>query len=113
MKIARTRTPTRTPLWPPSRRLGGLSGTAVPAVFWLGAIISTWAAWDFLHDNGWTLTNHATSEVPWPSGTALADTGWVMNVTFALSGLLLLVFARAFRRELRRPVASRIAGDCS
>jgi hypothetical protein len=49
-------------------------------------------------------------DVPWPSGTALAEHGWIQSANFALSGTLLFVFVRALRREFRRPVSGRIAG---
>lgn len=37
----------------------------------------------------------------WPSGLALGPHGWIMNVSFILSGALLMVFAVGLRRRLR------------
>ena len=90
------------------RRLGALAGMVAPAIFFAGVVLATWLGWDYLHNHGWELTDHGN--VPWPSGTALAEHGWVQSANFAVTGLLLLGFVTAWRRELPRTTAARAAG---
>lgn len=100
---ARSRTALSVP-----RRIAALAGIAAPLIFWAGIVLATWLAWDFLHAQGWSVLDQGN--VPWPSGTALAEHGWVQSANFALTGTLLFLFVRALRREFRRPVAGRVAG---
>src|SRR5919106_1751446 len=93
--------------WPP-RRIAALAGIAAPLIFLAGIILATWLAWDYLHARGWSVLDQG--DVPWPSGTALAEHGWVQSANFALTGTLLFLFVRTMRREFRRPIAGRIAG---
>lgn len=97
----------RTPLWPLPPRVAAGAGIAAPLIFWAGITLATWLGSDFLRAHGWSLWEPGDS---WPSATALAEHGWIQSATFALTGTLLFVFIRAFRREFRRPRAGRIAG---
>ena len=94
--------------WPPPRRIAALAGIAAPLIFLAGIILATWLAWDYLHARGWSVLDQG--DVPWPSGTALAEHGWVQSANFALTGTLLFLFVRTMRREFRRRIAGRIAG---
>jgi hypothetical protein len=88
-------------------RAAALAGMAAPVVFFVGVTLSTYLSRDFLEAHGWTFTDHG--DVPWPSGTALAEHGWITNATFAVTGLLLLAFVGALRREFRRRRSGRVA----
>ncbi len=88
-------------------RLAALTGIAAPLIFLVGVLLATWNAWDFLHAHGWSVADHAA--VPWPSGTVLAEHGWVQSANFAITGTLLLVFVRALRHEFRPGRSGQIA----
>jgi len=64
----------------------------------LGSVITilTIVERDFMTSIGWKL------RVPldWPSGLALGPYGWIMTLTFAASGILIIIFAVGFRSSL-------------
>jgi len=64
----------------------------------LGSVITilTIVERDFMTSIGWKL------RVPldWPSGLALGPYGWIMTLTFAASGILIIIFAAGFRSSL-------------
>jgi hypothetical protein len=88
------------------RRFGAVAGMAAGPLFLAVVALVTWAELDYLHGLNWRYTKD--NPVPWPSATALGPHGWVQVVNFALAGLLLLIFVRAFRAELRG-IAGRVA----
>ena len=75
--------------------IGGLIG---PVLF--GGIITslTILKYDFLLSIGWHPLNAPTFD--WPSGLALGDYGWIMTLTFILSGLMMTIFASGLRLSL-------------
>jgi hypothetical protein len=64
----------------------------------LGSVITilTIVKRDYMTSIGWKL------RVPldWPSGLALGPYGWIMTLTFAVSGLLIIIFAVGLRFSL-------------
>jgi hypothetical protein len=88
-------------------RAAALAGMAAPAVFAAGVTLATYLARGFLDRHGWTVTDHGG--VPWPSGTALAEHGWIQSANFAVTGLLLLACVGALRRERGRQRSARVA----
>jgi hypothetical protein len=79
-------------------RLAALAGIIGP--FLLGAVITTLTVVerDFMTSIGWKLQ----APLDWPSGLALGPYGWIMTVTFLISGLLIIVFASGLRLCLPR-----------
>jgi hypothetical protein len=73
-------------------------GLAAGPLFLSVVGLLTWAELDDLHRLGWGYTKD--NNVPWPSGLALGHIGAIQILNFAVTGLLILVFARAFRHEL-------------
>jgi hypothetical protein len=77
-------------------RLAAWAGIIGPLL--LGIVITTLTIveWDFMTSIGWNL------RVPldWPSGLALGPYGWVMTLTFAISGILIMIFAAGLRYSL-------------
>ena len=77
-------------------RLAAYAGIIGP--FLLGSVITilTMVERDFMTSIGWKL------RVPldWPSGLALGPYGWIMTLTFAISGILIMVFAAGLRFSL-------------
>ena len=88
--------------------MAALSGMVAPALFLAGVIVITWVEYDFMHELGWSLTDHGDSA--WPSGLAQWPHGWAQIVNYAVFGLLLLVFVTGLRGEFRRRRSRRIAG---
>jgi hypothetical protein len=77
-------------------RLAVYSGIIGP--FLLGSVITilTVAERDFMTSIGWKLR----APLDWPSGLALGPYGWIMILTFAISGILIMVFALGLRFSL-------------
>jgi hypothetical protein len=77
-------------------RLAAYAGIIGPVL--LGSVITilTIAERDFMTSIGWKL------RVPldWPSGLALGPYGWIMTLTFAISGILIMIFALGLRLSL-------------
>ncbi len=77
-------------------RLAAYAGIIGPIL--LGSVITilTIVERDFMTSIGWTL------RVPldWPSGLALGPYGWIMTLTFAISGILIIIFAVGLRFSL-------------
>jgi hypothetical protein len=77
-------------------RLAAYAGIIGPVL--LGSVITilTIVERDFMTSIGWTL------RVPldWPSGLALGPYGWIMTLTFAVSGILIIIFAAGLRFSL-------------
>lgn len=79
-------------------RLAALAGILGP--FLLGSVIAilTVVEREFMASIGWTLA----APLDWPSGLALGPYGWIMTLTFLLSGVLIIVFAAGLRLGLRQ-----------
>jgi hypothetical protein len=77
-------------------RIAACAGIIGPVL--LGSVITilTIVERDFMTSIGWKL------RVPldWPSGLALGPYGWIMTLTFAVSGILIIIFAAGFRFSL-------------
>jgi hypothetical protein len=83
-------------------------GMLFPAVF--GGVVAylTYTELDFLPLLGWNPLTNPTQD--WPSGLALGPGGWLMQLGFGLSGLLLGGFAWGMRRAFRGSHTGRWAG---
>lgn len=77
-------------------RLAAYAGIVGP--FLLGSVITilTIVERDFMTSIGWMLK----APLDWPSGLALGPYGWFMTLTFAVSGILIIIFALGFRFAL-------------
>ena len=74
-------------------RLAAYAGIVGPVL--LGSVITilTIAERDYMTSIGWRLR----APLDWPSGLALGPYGWIMTLTFAVSGVLIVIFAAGFR----------------
>jgi uncharacterized protein DUF998 len=86
-------------------QLAALAGMIGPLL--LGGVITTLTILerDFMLSIGWKLD----APLDWPSGLALGPIGWLMTLTFFLSGLLIIVFASGLGLSLPRLRSARIA----
>ena len=89
----------------PRSKLAVLAGIIGPLL--LGSVITllTILERDFMLSIGWKLN----APLDWPSGLALGPLGWIMTVTFLISGILILVFALGLRLSLPRVYSAGIA----
>src|ERR671938_722543 len=69
---------------------------AGPALFALVVVTLTIAQFGFMAGIGWRPI--ADPAGAWPSGLALGPYGWAQSLNFAVSGLLLIVFALGLHR---------------
>jgi hypothetical membrane protein len=65
----------------------------------------TLVKYEFLLSLGWHPIHDPTFD--WPSGLALGRLGWIMTLTFILTGLLMTLFARRLFLDLKRGRASQ------
>lgn len=74
-------------------RLAAYAGIVGPVL--LGSVITilTIVEHDYMTSIGWMLR----APLDWPSGLALGPYGWIMTLTFAVSGILIIIFAAGFR----------------
>lgn len=74
-------------------RLAAYAGIVGPVL--LGSVITILTIWerDYMTSIGWMLR----APLDWPSGLALGPHGWIMTLTFAVSGILIVMFAAGFR----------------
>ena len=79
-------------------RLAVLAGIIGPLL--LGSVITilTILQRGFMTSIGWRLE----APLDWPSGLSLGPFGWIMTVTFLVSGLLIILFASGLRLRLPR-----------
>ena len=77
-------------------KIAALAGIIGPLL--LGSVITllTILERDFMLSIGWKLN----APLDWPSGLALGPIGWIMTLTFFVSGILILVFASGLRLSL-------------
>lgn len=81
-------------------KLAARAGILGPALFGFVLITLTILKYDFLLTLGWHPINDPTFD--WPSGLALGAYGWIMTLTFILSGLMMTIFASGLRLSLPR-----------
>ena len=79
-------------------KLAARAGIVGPILFGLVLLILTFAEHDFLLSLGW----RPLEPLDWPSGLALGPYGWIMTLTFIVSGLLMILFASGLHRSLPR-----------
>ena len=77
-------------------RGAAIAGIVGPALFALVVIVLTVIQYDFMLGIGWQPV--ADPAGAWPSGLALGPYGWAQSLNFAVSGLLLVVFALGLHR---------------
>ncbi len=71
--------------------MAALAGMAGPVLFTVTLAALTVAQYDFMRGIGWRPI--ADPAGAWPSGLALGPYGWLQDANFAVSGVLLAVFA--------------------
>jgi hypothetical protein len=81
-------------------KLAARAGILGPILFGFVVTTLTILNYDFLLSLGWHPINDPTLD--WPSGLALGPYGWVMTLTFILSGMLMILFASGLRLSLPR-----------
>ena len=81
-------------------RTAALAGVLGPPLF--AAVLAALTAfqYDFMLGIGWRSFGDPSGA--WPSGLALGPYGWLMDLGFAVSGILLMVFAFGLHRGLPR-----------
>ena len=79
-------------------RIAAWAGIIGPLL--LGGVITllTILERDFMLSIGWRFN----APLDWPSGLALGPLGWIMTLTFFLSGVLIILFASGLRLSLPR-----------
>jgi len=80
------------------KRAAIISGLIGPVLFAIVVTSLTIIKYDFLLSLGWHPLNAPTFD--WPSGLALGSYGWIMTLTFILSGLMMTIFASGLRLNL-------------
>src|SRR5215510_8435601 len=88
-------------------KLAARAGMIGPLVFGIILTALTILKYDFLLSLGWHPLRAPTFD--WPSGLALGDYGWVMTLTFILSGLMMTLFASGLHLGLQPVFMSRVA----
>jgi len=81
-------------------KLASRAGIFGPVLFGFVLITLTVLKYDFLLSLGWHPLYAPTFD--WPSGLALGAYGWIMTLTFILSGFMLTIFASGLRLSLPR-----------
>jgi hypothetical protein len=81
-------------------KLAAWAGIIGPALFGFVLTTMTILKYDFLLSLGWHPLNDPAFD--WPSGLALGAYGWIMTLTFILSGLMLTIFASGLCLSLPR-----------
>jgi hypothetical protein len=82
--------------------LAGISGPLLLAVVIMGLTV---AEADFMYTLGW---NPLGPVIDWPSGLALGPYGWLMTVTFFISGAMMAFFAYGLRLALHERLATTL-----
>lgn len=77
-----------------------------PALFAIVLATLTIIEYDFLLSLGWHPILDPTFD--WPSGLALGHFGWIMTLTFILTGLLMTLFASRLFLDLKRSAPSKL-----
>ena len=79
-------------------KLATRAGIIGPILLGIVIVTLTILKYDFLLSLGWDPIHAPTFD--WPSGLALGKYGWIMTVTFLLSGLMMMIFASGLRLSL-------------
>ena len=82
-----------------SPRNAALAGTLGPILFAGGLVTLTTLQYDSLLGLGWEPLREPSGA--WPSGLSLGPYGWMQDLNFALSGMLLAIFAVGLHRGIR------------
>ena len=82
-----------------SPRNAALAGMVGPILFASGLAMLTTLQYDFLLEIGWEPLKDPSGA--WPSGLSLGPYGWMQDLNFALSGVLLAIFAVGLHRGIR------------
>jgi hypothetical protein len=82
-----------------SPRNAALAGMVGPVLFAGGLTVLTTLQYDFLLEIGWEPLKDPSGA--WPSGLSLGPYGWMQDLNFALSGVLLAIFAVGLHRGIR------------
>ncbi len=82
-----------------SPRSAALAGMVGPVLFAGGLATLTTLQYDFLLEIGWEPLKNPSGA--WPSGLSLGPYGWMQDLNFALSGVLLAIFAVGLHRGIR------------
>lgn len=77
-----------------------------PILFAVVVITLTVVQYDFLRGLGWDPINDPTYD--WPSGIALGPYGWIMTLTFIISGLLISMLGYQLKADLKPGHAAKI-----
>ena len=81
-------------------KLAARGGMIGPILFGITLLVLTIFKFDFLLSLGWDPIHAPTFD--WPSGLALGAYGWMMTLTFILSGFMMTIFASGLRLTLSR-----------
>jgi len=86
-------------------RLAVVTGILGPLM--LGGVITvlTIVQREFMTSIGWSFSD----PLDWPSGLALGPYGWIMTITFLISGLFIAIFASGLRLRLPRLRSASLA----
>ena len=79
-----------------SIKIAAYAGIVGPLLLGSAITILTAAERGFMTSIGWRLR----APLDWPSGLALGPYGWIMTLTFAISGVLIVIFALGLRLSL-------------
>jgi hypothetical protein len=85
--------------------LAALAGIIGPVLFAVVVTGLTIAQADFMRTLGW---NPLGPVIDWPSGLAIGPYGWVMTVTFFVSGAMMAFFAYGLKLALKDKVATTL-----
>ena len=77
-----------------------------PVLFASVLTVLTFIEYKFLLSLGWHPIKDPTFD--WPSGLALGCFGWIMSLTFIVTGLIMTLFARRLFLDLKRTPASKL-----
>jgi hypothetical protein len=88
-------------------KLAARAGMIGPLLFGIIITILTILQYDFMLSLGWHPLRAPTLD--WPSGLALGPYGWIMTITFLLSGLLMTLFASGLHLSIA-PVRPALIG---
>ena len=77
-----------------------------PVLFASVLTVLTFIEYKFLLSLGWHPIKDPTFD--WPSGLALGRFGWIMSLTFIVTGLIMTLFARRLFLDLKRTPASKL-----
>jgi hypothetical protein len=80
------------------RNAGAVAGLLSGPLFLTLVLVLTLARRGMLHHYGWTYLD--SNDIPWPSGLSYGGVGVVQIANFAVTGILVMTFARALSHRL-------------